>query len=121
MSARKHFPFGAAVAAALVLSAGQAAAHARLVASSPAAEATVAAPKTITLTFNEKLVAAFSSFEVASADGRATPVTTAISKDGKSITGVLRGGLAPGAYKITWRAASADGHRMSGVLAFKVA
>lgn len=109
------------VMAVSALAAGQASAHAKLVSSNPAAAATVAAPKTITLTFNEKLAPAFSTFELAMADGMKVPVKTTVSKDRKSITGAPQGKLMPGGYKITWRAAAGeDGHRMDGVVAFTV-
>jgi copper resistance protein C len=103
------------------LAAGQASAHAKLVSSSPAAASTVAAPKTITLTFNEKLAPAFSTFELTMADGMKTPVKTTVSKDRKSITGAPQGKLTPGGYRIAWHVAAADdGHRMDGVVAFTV-
>ncbi|WP_395443753.1 copper homeostasis periplasmic binding protein CopC [Caulobacter sp. UC70_42] len=109
------------VMAVSALAAGQASAHAKLVSSNPTAAATVAAPKTITLTFNEKLAPAFSSFELAMADGMKVPVKTTVSKDRKSISGTPQGKLMPGGYKITWRAAAGeDGHRMDGVVAFTV-
>ena len=109
------------VMAVSALAAGQASAHAKLVSSNPAAAATGAAPKTITLTFNEKLAPAFSSFELAMADGMKVPVKTTVSKDRKSISGTPQGKLMPGGYKITWRAAAGeDGHRMDGVVAFTV-
>ena len=109
------------VMAVSALAAGQASAHAKLVSSNPAAAATVAAPKTITLTFNEKLAPAFSSFELAMADGMKTSVKTTVSADHKTITGVPKGRLMAGAYKLTWHAAAADdGHRMDGTLTFTV-
>lgn len=120
MSRRGYFPIAAAVAGAALLCATQVAAHAKLVGSAPAANATVPAPKVITLTFNEKLVPAFAGFEVTGADGAAVAVKTAVAKDGKSITGAPKGALKPGAYKVTWHAASADGHRMTGTIGFKV-
>ncbi|OYX29532.1 MAG: copper resistance protein CopC [Caulobacterales bacterium 32-69-10] len=106
--------------AAALLAGAPAWAHAHLVASNPSANATVAAPKTITLTFSEKLAPAFSSFELVTAAKGKVAVKTAVSKDGKSITGAPQGALAAGAYKITWKAASSDGHRMTGEIAFKV-
>ncbi|PZR30505.1 MULTISPECIES: copper homeostasis periplasmic binding protein CopC [Caulobacter] len=110
-----------AVLSASILAGGQASAHAKLVASDPAANATVAAPKTIRLTFNEKLAPAFSSFELAMADGMKTSVKTTVSADHKTITGVPKGRLMAGAYKLTWHAAAADdGHRMDGTLTFTV-
>ena len=111
----------AAVLSASVLASGQASAHAKLVTSDPAANTTVAAPKAIRLTFNEKLAPAFSTFELAMADGMKAPVKTTVSADKKTITGVPTGRLMAGAYKITWHAAAADdGHRMDGTLAFTV-
>jgi len=110
-----------AVFSAAALTAGQASAHAKLVSSDPAANATIAAPKTIRLTFSEKLAPAFSTFELAMADGMKAPVKTTVSADKKTITGVPTGRLMAGAYKITWHAAAADdGHRMDGTLAFTV-
>lgn len=109
------------VLAASALTAGQASAHAKLVASDPAANATVAAPKAIRLTFNEKLAPAFSTFELAMTDGMKAPVKTSVSPDRKTITGMPKGRLMAGAYKLTWRAAAADdGHRMDGTLTFTV-
>lgn len=109
------------VTAALLVS-SPAWAHAHLASSNPAANATLAvAPKTITLTFTEKLVPAFSKFELAMVDhNMKVPVTTALSEDGKTISGTPQGALMKGSYKITWTAASADGHRMTGEVAFKV-
>ena len=113
----------AAVCAAAALGASQADAHARLLASSPAADAVLKAPpKTITLTFNEKLAPAFSRFELTMTEhgGMKVPVKTTVSKDRKSITGVPQGQMASGAYKIAWTAAGADGHRMTGEVRFKI-
>jgi len=98
-------------------------AHAKLVSSNPTADATLAAPpKTITLTFNEKLVPAFSKFEVTMPEhgGMKVAVKTAVSADGKTISGTPQTALTKGAYKIVWTAASADGHKMNGEVAFKV-
>lgn len=115
----RHRPIAMLLAAAAVLFAGPAAAHARLVSSVPAADATTPAPKTITLTFSEKVIPAFSGFELA-ASGRKAAVTTSVSKDGKSLVGVVSGALKPGPHVVTWHAASGDGHRMSGTVAFQV-
>jgi methionine-rich copper-binding protein CopC len=79
-------------AAAAMLAAGAASAHAHLVKSTPAANATVGSPKTISLTFNEKLTPAFSKFELVmpAMNAMAVPVKTVVSKDGKSIVGTPR-------------------------------
>ncbi len=111
---------GAALAALLAV---PAAAHTHLVRSTPAANATLhTGPRTITLTFNERLVAAFSKFELAMPQhGMAVPVTTALSADSKAIVGTLAHPLGKGAYRVTWTAAGADGHKMTGTLTFTVA
>lgn len=110
------------VASAALFLAGAASAHAHLVKSTPAANATVATPKSISLTFNEKLTPAFSKFELVmpTMGNMAVPVKTTVSKDGMTITGTPKARLMPGIYKINWHAASSDGHRMDGVVDFTV-
>jgi methionine-rich copper-binding protein CopC len=99
----------------------QASAHAHLVKSNPTANATVSPPKSITLTFNEKLTPAFSGFQLGMADGMTIKLKSALSKYGRSIVGVPQGTLMAGVYKVTWHAASADdGHRTGGALPFTV-
>ena len=122
MFTRRTFSLAAAVGAGALLVATQAAAHAHLVSSNPAANATVAAPRTITLTFSEKLVPAFSKFDLTMPEmgGMKMPVKTAVSKDGMSLVGTPQGALPKGAYKVVWTAATADGHKMSGEVVFKV-
>jgi copper resistance protein C len=117
-----HRHLGLVVATSMLFVAGQAAAHAKLITSDPAANTTVAAPKTITLTFQKELLPAFSTFEVKMPqhDGMEVPVKIAISKDGRSIIGTPRRSLNNGAYKVIWSAATGDGHRMSGEVAFEV-
>ena len=117
------FGLAALAGATALIASSPAWAHAHLVSSNPAANAAVAAaPKVITLTFNEKLVPAFSKFELTMPEhgGMKVPVNTTVSKDGKSITGTPQSALTNGAYKIVWSAASADGHKMTGEVAFKV-
>jgi copper resistance protein C len=116
-----NFGIHAAAAAVALLTAAPALAHAKLVGSNPAANAAVAAPRTISLTFSDKVVPAFSSFEVVM-DGHdmKVPVNTVVSKDGKTITGTVRGGMMAGTYKIVWRIAASDGHRMTGEVPFRV-
>ena len=108
--------------AAALLAASPAFAHTRLVGSNPAANATVTtSPRTITLTFNERVVPAFSKFELTMpAHSMNVPVTTTVSRDGKRIVGTVGSRLMKGTYKISWTAAGADGHRMTGDLSFKV-
>ena len=118
MSPFRFLSVGAVVTVMAV--AGPAWAHARLVSSNPARDATVNSPSTIRLTFSERVVPAFSSFEVANASGAEQVVRTAVSEDGLSITGTPIRPLAPGAYTVTWTIASSDGHRMTGSYGFRV-
>jgi methionine-rich copper-binding protein CopC len=105
---------------ALVVS-SPALAHTRLVGSTPSANATVSSPRTITLTFNERLVPAFSKFELTMPGHDMTiPVETTVSRDGKRMVGTVSSPLMKGAYRITWTAAGADGHRMTGTVNFRV-
>ncbi|MFI4964333.1 MAG: copper homeostasis periplasmic binding protein CopC [Caulobacterales bacterium] len=121
MFTRKTLSAAAALGAVALLCAGQASAHAALVKSDPAANATVAAPKAIALTFDEELTPAFSGFDVTMGDGMKMKFRTKVSKDHKTITGVPTGPLMAGAYKISWHAAASDdGHKTTGTLAFTV-
>jgi methionine-rich copper-binding protein CopC len=106
----------------LAFAATSALAHAHLVNSNPAANATLGtSPKSIVLTFNEKLTPAFSTVQLSMVDHNMTvPVTTAISKDGKSLVATPKGALMKGAYKVTWTIASADGHKMTGDVKFRI-
>ena len=116
-----HKTLSAALVMGALALAGQASAHAALVKSNPAANATVAAPKAISLTFNEALTPAFSGFDVSMGDGMKMKVKTKVSKDKKTITGTPTGPMMAGAYKVNWHAAASDdGHKTSGTLAFKV-
>lgn len=107
-------------AGALLLVATQAEAHARVVASTPAASATVASPRAITVTFSERVAPAFSGLEVVSAEGAKFAVATTVSEDGKTVSGRTARPLPAGAYSLNWHAASSDGHRMTGAIAFTV-
>ncbi|MFZ3008265.1 MAG: copper homeostasis periplasmic binding protein CopC [Phenylobacterium sp.] len=118
----RHLTFAGLAASAALLIAGQAAAHAHLVTSTPDANATIASPQTISLTFNEKLTPAFSKFELSmpAMNGMKVKMQTTVSKDQLTIVGKPQGKLMPGAYVITWHAATGDGHKMDGVVPFTV-
>jgi methionine-rich copper-binding protein CopC len=97
-------------------------AHAKVVSSNPAANAVVTAPKQISVTFNEKVVPAFSKLEVSMA-GMAmnVPVKSSVSADGKTIMAVPQGAFMKGGYVIKWTAAAADdGHHTAGSIPFKI-
>ena len=112
---------GTMAAAVALLTASPAFAHVKLVDSNPAANSAVAPPRTISLTFDDKVVPAFSSFELVMAGhDMKVPVNTVVSRDGKTITGTPQGRMMSGAYKIQWTIASSDGHRMKGEVPFRV-
>ena len=117
-------PFLAALAFA-----GGAQAHTKLVSSLPAANATVAKPGKVVLTFNERVVAKFSgaTLTMTSMPGMAnhqpmaiTGFTSAMSADGKTLTLTMRRALSAGTYQLKWHAAGADTHRMEGTFTFTV-
>jgi methionine-rich copper-binding protein CopC len=117
----RHTAVAAVAAISLSAMAGAASAHAKLEQSNPAANATVAAPKTITLKFDDELTPAFSKIDLGMADGMKVKVKTTVSKDKKSLIGTPQGKLTPGAYTINWTAAAAeDGHKTTGTVAFTV-
>lgn len=117
---RAPFTVAALSVAILSVSAVTAEAHARLMRSDPAANAVVAAPRAISLTFSERVAPAFSGFDLTNAAGEVTPVRTRVSEDGKTVSGAPGRTLGAGAYTINWRIASSDGHRMTGAVAFTV-
>ena len=120
--------FSVPVLAALAI-AGSAQAHTRLVSSSPAANATVAKPGRVVLTFNERVVARFTGVELTmtSMPGMAahqpmviSGFTSAMSADGKTLTLMMRRALSAGTYQVKWHAVGDDTHRMEGTYTFTV-
>lgn len=122
---RKILPL---VFAALIAVPGAAFAHAAMTSSTPAANATVAAPARIVLHFNERLLSATVRTEIAMtampgmANHAPTQIahTSAMSQDGKSMTLTPRRALAAGTYRVTWSAAGSDTHRMGSNFSFTV-
>jgi len=109
------------LAVAILAPASPAFAHTKVVSSNPAANAVVAAPKQINITFNEQLVPAFSKVEVSMAGmDMKVPLKMSVSSDGKTLTGTPQGRFTKGSYVISWTAASADGHRTAGKIPFKI-
>ena len=118
-----NFKLLAAASALALLFAPPAFAHARLLSSSPANNASVeAAPATVVLTFNERLVPAFTKAELTMPGhgGMKIAASSAPSPDGKSLIVTPARPLAKGTYKVVWNTASADGHKMSGEISFTV-
>ncbi len=118
----------ATAALALLLAPTAASAHAKLVGSTPAANATVSKVTSVGLRFNEKVMSQFAGATVTMTGmpGMANhapmkiAVTPMMGKDGKSMTLSLKRALVPGSYKVKWAAAGADTHRMGSEFSFTV-
>lgn len=118
-----NFRVLATASALALLAAPPAFAHAKLVSSNPPNNAAVtSAPARVVLTFNEKLVAAFTKAELTMPEhgGMKIAASSETSPDGKRLTVTPARPLGKGAYKVTWSTASADGHKMSGEIKFTV-
>ena len=118
-------------AAALTLAAlpSVAMAHAKLLSSSPAANATVAKPTKLTLTFSEKLLAPLSGVDLTMtgmpgmADHAPMPIRgfrTAVDRDGKTLVVTLPRALPAGSYDLNWHIVGADQHKIAGKYSFSV-
>ena len=122
--------FRATLFAIAVLATSNAAlAHTHLVASAPVANASVAKPTKILLSFNEKVVPTFSGANVVMTGmpGMANHQPMKLSglksnwsADGKTLTLVAGRAFPIGTYQVTWHAAGADTHRMQGSFSFSV-
>jgi methionine-rich copper-binding protein CopC len=104
---------------------GVASAHADLVSSTPADGAVLdAAPARIVLVFSEELSADGNLITVTDASGaRADAGDTALDTgdaERKTLTISLNAGLGDGAYTVSWKNASTDGHSEEGTLSFTV-
>jgi methionine-rich copper-binding protein CopC len=103
---------------ALLLGAGQAVAHTRLIGSDPADGASLAtAPDHISLTFNENMQAEFTTVTVLGPDG-AMWSTGPVGVDGPTVGVDLRPLGPAGAYQIGYRVVSDDGHPVTGAVTF---
>jgi methionine-rich copper-binding protein CopC len=112
---------------AAVLSAGSAQAHSALIASTPAAHATVAAPSAIELHYNEKLksksrVELFMTGAPGKLVGNPAQIGVSVSVggNGKTLVAKPQKPLAKGSYLIAWHVIAADGDRTDGTVRFAV-
>ncbi|MBN8830347.1 MAG: copper homeostasis periplasmic binding protein CopC [Sphingomonadales bacterium] len=113
----------------VLLVAGPAFAHASLVQSTPAADATVSKVQSLTLTFSEQIDGKLSGVDIVMtgmpgmanhAPMKVTGFKTSLSADGKTMTLTLPRALPAGTYKLSWHAVTGDGHRMEGGYNFGV-
>ncbi|WP_171110565.1 MULTISPECIES: copper resistance protein CopC [Streptomyces] len=98
-------------------------AHAVLLFASPAIEGAVpAAPKAISLVFDEPVQPSGArTLRVSAPDGK--PVTlgaVARSQGGRQLAAPVRSAMKPGVYAVAWQAAAEDGDVMSGTYRFAV-
>ena len=120
---RFSLPAAALLLAGLLMSA-TAMAHLRVVQSNPAANAAVAAPAQIDVTFSEALLARGSRAELFMGHGRlwmkVAVAPSQVLADGRTLRTVPNAPLAPGNYRLQWRTVGADSHPMTGELDFSV-
>ena len=98
-------------------------AHPKLMSSTPAENATVAAgPSELRLTFNEKLEPSMSGVEVKDQSGKKIETGKAATDpaDLKLLVIPLSAPLRDGMYKVDWHAVAADTHRIKGSYTFTV-
>ena len=102
----------------LLLGGVPALAHSALVSSSPAAQEQVTgAPETVTLTFSDDIQPLGTEVVVSGSNG-ANLAEGDVAIAGPEVTQSLAAQRPAGAYTVTWRAVSADGHPISGEFTF---
>lgn len=112
-------PAAVALALALLAAAAPAAsAHDQLISTDPQDGAVLeAAPTSVGLTFSEDVLDISTTVVVAGPDG-SVPATASVQ--GTTVTATLPDGLPDGAYTVTWRVVSNDGHPVQGSFGFTV-
>ena len=125
MSLLRRFSISAAaMLLAGVFMSATAMAHPRVLSSSPAANAAVAAPNQIDVTFSEALLARGSRAELFMGHGRlwmkVAVVPAQVLADGRTLRTVPNAPLVPGNYRLQWRTVGSDSHPMSGEIDFSV-
>ena len=112
--------FAALFVVALTAAAPRAEAHAVIVDSTPAVNATVApGPLDVTLHYNSRIDHLRSRLTLVGADGVPHPI--AIAPDGAAdIVAGRTADLAPGQYRLRWQVLAVDGHLTRGDIPFSV-
>lgn len=97
-------------------------AHARLVRSTPAANARLdAAPAGVSLWFSERPELRFTTIELVDSAGTRVTLGAISPADSMGVSAPIAAALHPGRYSIAWRTAAADGHGTSGRFSFVLA
>ena len=128
MNSLRLFSLAAVASASMALVPTAALAHAKLVSSTPAANAKAAKVTAINLKFSEKLVASTVKTELVMtgmpgmADHPPMKIayTSAFAKDGATLTLTPKRALVAGTYKVKWSGAGADKHPTGSEFAFTV-
>jgi methionine-rich copper-binding protein CopC len=108
-----------AIVAPLLILAGSALAHALLDRADPRVGSVVTeAPRRVSLSFTQKLEAAFSTVEVTNASGQRVDEGTP-HIEGNVMSVPLRT-ISPGTYRVKWRVFSVDMHTTEGAFSFEV-
>ena len=97
--------------------------HLRLLRSSPAADSVLTAtPAAISLWFSEPTNPAVSSISLQAVGGGMVPLGKLSRAAGTDapLTATLPPALAPGAYSVSWKTMSKDGHVVNGTFGFSI-
>lgn len=116
-------PLAALGIAALAATAIPADAHAHLISSIPAADASVTVPPLeLAFHFTEQVEPAFTGVTLRDTSGVVVPTgaTTLDTADPTAIAVPIQSGLADGRYTVGWHAVALDGHKTSGTYDFIV-
>ena len=116
------------LAASALLASSLAFAHPKLLSSTPADKAEVAAPAKIELHFSETLLPDFSAANLlmtampgmSNHDAMKMAFTVSAGSDGKTMVITPTQPLTVGTYRVDWRAVSSDTHRVTGNFSFEV-
>lgn len=111
---RKVIAFGLVMVLALIGS-SPARAHAQLVSSNPKVSAVLyVAPKSVTLTFDDDLIAVAGSNQIQVLDAKKQRIDRGSTKvSAATISVALKSNIAVGKYQVVYRVLSADGHPVS--------
>jgi copper resistance protein C len=119
---RRAAALAAVVLGVAGLSAWRAPFHLHLVKSTPAANASVStAPDSIRLWFSQAPELKLTTVKMTGPSSTAIALTPLSKGDSALVVAGVKGKMAAGAYSVTWRTMSKDGHVVRGTFAFKVA
>ncbi len=122
-------PIRLAAAIAAIAVAAPAVSHPKLVASTPAPQATVSNITRASLTFSETLMARLSGIDLSMtgmpgmanhAPMKIAGFQTSVAPDGKTLAATFPRALPAGTYRLDWHAVASDTHRVTGSLTFTV-